>query len=51
MLSDPNSEMFRDMAGRIEEALDPLFGNVLGDEAVVNTRVTEFRYEKIYLNH
>ena len=47
MLSDPNSEMFKDMAGKIEVGLDELFVNSdLRKEAVFNIRVTDFRYDK-----
>ena len=44
LLSDPNSEMFKDMAGKIEVGLDELFVNsALREEAVFNIRVTDFR--------
>ena len=44
MLLDQNSEMFKDMAGKIEVGLDELFVNsALRDEAVFNIRVTNFR--------
>ena len=38
------------MAGKIEVGLDELLVNsALREEAVFNIRVTDFRYEKIYL--
>ena len=44
LLLDQNSEMFKDMAGKIEVGLDELFVNsALRDEAVFNIRVTNFR--------
>ena len=43
LLLDSNSEMFKDMAGKIEVGLDELFVNsALRDEAIFNIRVTSF---------
>ena len=43
MLLDSNSDMFKDMSGKIEVGLDELFVNsALRDEANFNIRVTSF---------